>query len=165
MGVSGLAGHADTEEAATLFQEPEPEAVEHEQGVDVGGPAETGTRLRLAELGAAQDWSAAAAAAAEENAEDEEGEGASPGGTRADGQRSQRPSTTRRGGGRGDVDTERRRKSELIGGGDVSLGELNEALGGEVTTDFTWGSGRGLHSSTSQLNLSRVCHKETPYTP
>jgi hypothetical protein len=25
--------------------------------------------------------------------------------------------------------------------------------------------GRGLHSSTSQLNLSRVCHKKTPYTP
>ena len=25
--------------------------------------------------------------------------------------------------------------------------------------------GRGLHSSTSQLNLSRVCHKTTPYTP
>jgi len=24
--------------------------------------------------------------------------------------------------------------------------------------------GRGLHSSTSQLNLSRVCHKKTPYT-
>ena len=24
---------------------------------------------------------------------------------------------------------------------------------------------RGLHSSTSQLNLSRVCHKKTPYTP
>jgi len=23
---------------------------------------------------------------------------------------------------------------------------------------------RGLHSSTSQLNLSRVCHKTTPYT-
>jgi hypothetical protein len=26
-------------------------------------------------------------------------------------------------------------------------------------------AGRGLHSSTSQLNLSRVCHKKTPYTP
>jgi hypothetical protein len=25
--------------------------------------------------------------------------------------------------------------------------------------------GRGLHSSTSRLNLSRVCHKKTPYTP
>ena len=25
--------------------------------------------------------------------------------------------------------------------------------------------GRGLHSSTSLLNLSRVCHKKTPYTP
>ena len=25
--------------------------------------------------------------------------------------------------------------------------------------------GRGLHSSTSQLNLSRVCHTNTPYTP
>jgi len=25
--------------------------------------------------------------------------------------------------------------------------------------------GRGLHSSTSQLNLSRVCHKKTAYTP
>ena len=25
--------------------------------------------------------------------------------------------------------------------------------------------GRGLHSSTSQLNMSRVCHKKTPYTP
>jgi hypothetical protein len=25
--------------------------------------------------------------------------------------------------------------------------------------------GRGLHSFTSQLNLSRVCHKKTPYTP
>jgi len=25
--------------------------------------------------------------------------------------------------------------------------------------------GRGLHSSTSQLNLSSVCHKKTPYTP
>ena len=25
--------------------------------------------------------------------------------------------------------------------------------------------GRGLHSSTYQLNLSRVCHKKTPYTP
>jgi len=25
--------------------------------------------------------------------------------------------------------------------------------------------GRGLHSSTSQLNLSRVWHKKTPYTP
>jgi hypothetical protein len=25
--------------------------------------------------------------------------------------------------------------------------------------------GRGSHSSTSQLNLSRVCHKKTPYTP
>ena len=25
--------------------------------------------------------------------------------------------------------------------------------------------GRGLHSSTSQLNLSRVCRKKTPYTP
>jgi hypothetical protein len=24
---------------------------------------------------------------------------------------------------------------------------------------------RGLHSSTSQLNLSRVCHKKTPHTP
>ena len=24
---------------------------------------------------------------------------------------------------------------------------------------------RGSHSSTSQLNLSRVCHKKTPYTP
>ena len=24
---------------------------------------------------------------------------------------------------------------------------------------------RGLHSSTSQLNLSRVWHKTTPYTP
>jgi len=24
---------------------------------------------------------------------------------------------------------------------------------------------RGLHSSTFQLNLSRVCHKQTPYTP
>ena len=24
---------------------------------------------------------------------------------------------------------------------------------------------RGLHSLTSQLNLSRVCHKKTPYTP
>ena len=36
-----------------------------------------------------------------------------------------------------------------------------------------WGSGdegcnpgfRGLHLSTFQLNLSRVCHKKTPYTP
>jgi len=27
------------------------------------------------------------------------------------------------------------------------------------------GGGRGLHSSTSQLNLSRVGHKKTPYTP
>ena len=27
------------------------------------------------------------------------------------------------------------------------------------------GRGRGLHSSTSQLNLSRVVHKNTPYTP
>ena len=27
------------------------------------------------------------------------------------------------------------------------------------------GSGRGLHSSTSQLNLSRVWHKKTPCTP
>ena len=27
------------------------------------------------------------------------------------------------------------------------------------------GSGRGLHSFTFQLNLSRVCHKKTPYTP
>ena len=26
-------------------------------------------------------------------------------------------------------------------------------------------TGRGLHASTSQLNLSRVCHKHTPYTP
>jgi len=26
-------------------------------------------------------------------------------------------------------------------------------------------TGRGLHSSTSQLNLSRVRHKITPYTP
>jgi len=26
------------------------------------------------------------------------------------------------------------------------------------------GVGRGLHASTSQLNLSRVCHKKTPYT-
>ena len=25
--------------------------------------------------------------------------------------------------------------------------------------------GRALHSSTPQLNLSRVCHKKTPYTP
>jgi len=25
--------------------------------------------------------------------------------------------------------------------------------------------GRGLHSSTSQLNLSHVRHKKTPYTP
>ena len=25
--------------------------------------------------------------------------------------------------------------------------------------------GRGLYSSTSQLNLSRVCHKRTFYTP
>jgi len=25
--------------------------------------------------------------------------------------------------------------------------------------------GRGLHSSTSQLNLSRVYHKKTPFTP
>jgi hypothetical protein len=25
--------------------------------------------------------------------------------------------------------------------------------------------GRGLHSFISQLNLSRVCHKKTPYTP
>jgi len=25
--------------------------------------------------------------------------------------------------------------------------------------------GGGLHSSTSQLNLSRVCHKKTTYTP
>ena len=25
--------------------------------------------------------------------------------------------------------------------------------------------GRGFHSCTSQLNLSRVCHKKTPYTP
>ena len=25
--------------------------------------------------------------------------------------------------------------------------------------------GGGLHSSTFQLNLSRVCHKKTPYTP
>ena len=25
--------------------------------------------------------------------------------------------------------------------------------------------GRGLHSFTSQLNLSRVCHKKTTYTP
>jgi len=25
--------------------------------------------------------------------------------------------------------------------------------------------GRGLHSSTFQLNLSRVWHKKTPYTP
>ena len=25
--------------------------------------------------------------------------------------------------------------------------------------------GRGLHLSSSQLNLSRVCHKKTPYTP
>ena len=24
--------------------------------------------------------------------------------------------------------------------------------------------GRDLHSSTPQLNLSRVCHKKTPYT-
>jgi hypothetical protein len=27
-----------------------------------------------------------------------------------------------------------------------------------------WELGRGLLSSTSQLNLSRVCHKKTPYT-
>jgi hypothetical protein len=25
--------------------------------------------------------------------------------------------------------------------------------------------GKGSHSSTSQLNWSRVCHKKTPYTP
>jgi hypothetical protein len=25
--------------------------------------------------------------------------------------------------------------------------------------------GRGLHSSTSQPNFSRVCHNKTPYTP
>jgi hypothetical protein len=29
----------------------------------------------------------------------------------------------------------------------------------------TWARGRGLHSSTSQLNLSRVFHKKPPYTP
>jgi len=32
-----------------------------------------------------------------------------------------------------------------------------------------WGrsvvTGRGLHSSTSQISLSRVCHKRTPYAP
>jgi len=26
-------------------------------------------------------------------------------------------------------------------------------------------TGGGLHSSSPQLNLSRVCHKKTPYTP
>jgi hypothetical protein len=26
-------------------------------------------------------------------------------------------------------------------------------------------TGRGLHSFTSQLNFSRICHKKPPYTP
>ena len=43
-------------------------------------------------------------------------------------------------------------------GGEGEEGE--EGGGGGVRV-----SGRGLHSSTFQLNLSRVCHKNTPYTP
>ena len=33
---------------------------------------------------------------------------------------------------------------------------------GEVTILVFDKTGRGLHSSTSQLNLSRFCHKNTP---
>jgi len=38
----------------------------------------------------------------------------------------------------------------------------------ELADLYSWryrALGRGLHSSTSQLNLSRVCHNKTPYTP
>jgi len=41
------------------------------------------------------------------------------------------------------------------------------AMDGTLSLDERLGPmlGRGSHSSTSQLNLSRVWHKKTPYTP
>ena len=33
------------------------------------------------------------------------------------------------------------------------------------SVDTPYGGGRGLHSSTSQLNLSRSCNKNTPRPP
>jgi len=38
-------------------------------------------------------------------------------------------------------------------------------LGEHTVVDAALRAGRGSHSSTSQFNLSRVCHKKTPYTP
>jgi len=40
--------------------------------------------------------------------------------------------------------------------------EVRVAFGGVWKESLTELSGRGLHSSTSQLNLSRSCHESTP---
>jgi len=45
-------------------------------------------------------------------------------------------------------------------------GTLASLLGAEAFSENYGGAcGRGLHSFTFQLNLSRVCHKKTPNTP
>jgi hypothetical protein len=45
--------------------------------------------------------------------------------------------------------------------------KANETAESEASDfwSFAWAWGRGLHSSTFQLNLSRVRHKNAPYTP
>ena len=45
----------------------------------------------------------------------------------------------------------------------VYVGPLNLWGGLALVCDAV--NGRGLHSSTSQLNSSRVCHQKTPNTP
>jgi len=47
----------------------------------------------------------------------------------------------------------------LMGGHRTRVGTLARSSSGILS------SGRGLHSSTSQLNLSRVWQKKIPYTP
>ena len=48
--------------------------------------------------------------------------------------------------------------------GDCYISYDGSCRGGWQKGDYVL-NGRGLHQSTSQLNLSPVCHKNTPYTP